>query len=365
MVSRITRHSTPLEIINLLISDIHNNLIYPLSVQVGRAVRCSTCRAVIVLLTRRSYGWDFAQRLVRALSEMPEPSKAGDAPTAEAKQEARREKKREFEEPPFTAQALSEHVHKDLAGLADNSEPERRLPGLKVEDKIFVAGTAVSMLEADTPKGQIKQIINNPTAPQRHYLVCQVVSWRGELVTTVYVHIAVQGKALYVELRGTALLPCDDRFRVVDQVGGTSTKKLVREVVQAMTEAPVVVASAPISLFSACSDVLSLAFATPSASIRVTRGYDYGARVGLRELAASSGLRDHMQMQDIYKYNKIIERRVLAAILDFLEDRGGRHRVSSALFDDPQRRRDRHWRRHGQRPRGRCGQPKHPRSRGG
>ena len=54
---------------------------------------------------------------------------------------------------------------------------------------------------------------------------------------------------------------------------------------------------------------------------QIRRGYDYGAVVGLRELGTSVELKDHMQTQDIVKYGRIIERRVLAAILDFLEQR--------------------------------------------
>jgi len=267
--------------------------------------------------------WDFAQRLVRAEPNAPErpgSSEPEDTSTTATRHEAGWEQRREFDKPPFTAQALSEHVRKDLAALADALEPEQRLPGLKVEDKIFVAGTAISTLAPDTPEKEIKEIISSPTAPQRHYLVCQVVSWKGELVTTVYVHIAVQGKALYVELQVTALLPCDERFRVIDQVSGTSTTKLVRDAMRAVLESPVVVASAPASLFRACADALEMAFATPVASIKVKQGYDYGATVGLRELAASAVPEDHMQMQDIFKYSRVIERRVLAAILDFLED---------------------------------------------
>jgi hypothetical protein len=55
---------------------------------------------------------------------------------------------------------------------------------------------------------------------------------------------------------------------------------------------------------------------------KVRKGYDYGARIGLREMGASDEVRDHMQTQDIVKYGRVIERRVLAAVLDFLEDRG-------------------------------------------
>jgi hypothetical protein len=254
--------------------------------------------------------WDLAQRLV-----MADPS-----PLDGASPLTSRERLREFPTPPFKAQQISDYVREHLRRIAHDEQPERNLPNLTVSDQIFVAGTEISDLRTQTPHEQVGEIIRNPTAPQRHYLSCQVVSWRGELVTTVYVHFAVQGKALYVELYVTGLLPCDGRFRIVDEVGGTGVKAVLHDAARAMVSAPALVASAPANLLRAIVDQLSL---VPARKLgRLRRGYDYGARAGLRELGASGIVRDHMQTQDIIKYGRVIERRVLAAILDFLEEHG-------------------------------------------
>jgi hypothetical protein len=229
---------------------------------------------------------------------------------------------REFPTPPFTAREISAHVRDHIAGLSKEAVPERRLPELTVSDKIFVAGTEISELRPHADEKRMREIIRNPTAPERHYLACQVVSWRGELVTTVYVHFAVQGKALYVELYVTGLLPCDLRFRVVDEVGGTGLRAVLRDAGRAVIAAPLLVASAPTNLLRAGSDAYHLAFAGDVDSIKLRRGFDYGTTIGLRELGASTDTRDHMQTQDIVKYGRMIERRVLASILDFLEHRG-------------------------------------------
>lgn len=254
--------------------------------------------------------WDLAQRLVR-------PDTGPGGPGASAA-----EALREFPTPPFTAREISAYVRDYIDELAKDPVPERRLPALRVTDRVFVAGTEIADLRPHTSDLRMAEIIRNPTAPQRHYVVCQVVSWRGELVTTVYVHFAVQGKALYVELYVTGLLPCDERFRVVDQVGGTGLKGVVAGACRAAAAAPLHVAAAPTALARAFADQLTIAFAGRSGRSRVRRGYDYGATVGLRELGESAAARDHMQTQDITKYGRIIERLVLAAILDFLERRG-------------------------------------------
>lgn len=259
--------------------------------------------------------WNLAQRLVRA--EKPVASVLRPAGGDGKKP---RERDREFPKPPFQALDISGYVRRQIQGIADDTVPEHRLPNLRVTDRVFVAGTEISDLQPHTPAELVAHIIDNPTAPQRHYLVCQVVSWRGELVTTVYVHFAVQGRALYVELYITGLFPCHGRFRVVDEVGGTGVKAMLRDAARAIGTAPALLAAAPVNLVRAGFDQLGLLRTRKAGTL--SRGYDYGARVGLREIGAADDTRDSMQTQDIVKYGRVIERRVLAAILDFLEEKG-------------------------------------------
>ncbi|GGM40116.1 hypothetical protein ACFFX1_31420 [Dactylosporangium sucinum] len=256
--------------------------------------------------------WNFAQRLVRA-----QPTRM-----AGIDQTTLTESEREFATPPFTTQEICDHVREYIKNLMTAMLPEWRLPALTVHDRVFVAGTEIESLWPYTTQTRMAEIIRNPTAPQRHYLTFQVVSWRGELVSTVYVHFAAQGKALYVELHVTGLLPCDERFRVVDQVDGVGSKSTLRETARAFVSAPVVVAAAPTALVRNLRDVVRVGLRSRPERMKLRRGYDYGAVVSLRELATSVEWQDHMQTQDIVKYGRIIERRVLAAILDFLEQRG-------------------------------------------
>jgi hypothetical protein len=118
--------------------------------------------------------WDLAQRLVQALP--PELAALG---------ESFPEGIREFPSPPFTAHEISDHVGCYMRSIADDPVPERGLPSLTVTDKAFVAGTEIGDLRPDISAEEMQRIIRHPTAPERHYLCCQVVSWRGELVTTV------------------------------------------------------------------------------------------------------------------------------------------------------------------------------------
>jgi hypothetical protein len=250
--------------------------------------------------------WGFAQRLVRPDN--------GIGPLSEFE--------REFEQAPFTAAEILGYVAGQLRVLAEDPNPERRLPGLTVNDRVFLAGTEVSHLSTVTGPERMADIIRHPTQPARHYLVCQVVSWDGELVTTVYVHFAVQGRTLYLEITATALPPCDDGYRIVDDVDGTGGLAYLRAVVRGVANTPRTVAAAPINLARAIADGIGSSTSAAATTAPVTQGFDYGARVSVRELGASEVTRNHIQTQDILKFKRIIERRVLASVLDFLESRG-------------------------------------------
>ncbi|WP_405094429.1 hypothetical protein [Micromonospora sp. NBC_01412] len=250
--------------------------------------------------------WGFAQRLVRAGNPL-----TGLAPETE----------REFPTAPFSAAELVAHLRGELSTLARAQEAEQQLAGLTVVDRVVLAGTEVGHLAPYTDPAHLLAIIRQPTASARHYLVCQVVSWHGELVTTVYVHVAVQGRSLYMGFTSTALPPCDERFRVIDQVGETGAAAYLRAGVRGLLDAPTTIVRAPLNLARNWGGSLKdSSWFKFNESFR--RGYDHGARVSVRELAMAADTRHHLQTQEIDKYQRIIERRLLAAALDFLESRG-------------------------------------------
>jgi len=118
-----------------------------------------------------------------------------------------------------------------------------------------------------------------------------------------------------------ALTPCEERFRTIDQVGGAGVHHVLGDVARGALAAPFHLAVAPGNLVRAVTDLITVTLSGWT-TVRVKKGYDYGAKVSLREMGASEATSDHMQSQDITKYGRMVERRVLAAVLDFLEDRG-------------------------------------------
>jgi hypothetical protein len=151
-------------------------------------------------------------------------------------------------------------------------------------------------------------------------------------VTTVYVHIAIQGRSLYIEITTAALPPCNDRYRIVDQVDGTGPNAYLRAAWRGFVDSPRTVGAAPLNLARTLVDMIVASTRTVPAHKALVRGFDYGAHTSVRELGAGdmlSGMatggrptRSHIQSQEILKYKRIIERRIFAAVLDFLEAHG-------------------------------------------
>ena len=98
----------------------------------------------------------------------------------------------------------------------------------------------------------------------RHFLVCQVYSWNGELVTSVYVHFALQGKSLYFETAVCALAPCKDEYRIVDDIRSVDQVPYLRYGWQGFLRAPAIAVRAPFRLIAAGTRSLARAAARSS-----------------------------------------------------------------------------------------------------
>jgi len=280
--------------------------------------------------------WGFAQRLVQPAQpflrefEALRGDRRGPGPETE--------RDRESGTPPFTAQEVVDYVRAQLATVLPEREAEAQIAGLTVEDRVLLAGTEAGHLGPHTTPEVMAAVIRHPSTPARHYLTCQVFSWGGQLITTVYVHLAVQGRSLYLELTTTALPPCAEAYRVVDTEDGTGAMAWLRTLRAGVADTPQAIWRAPANLAGALITMVAAA-AAPVGGDNLTPGYDYGARVGVRELGSDLEMRNLTQLQDVAKHRKLIERRVIAAVLDFLDDRGidtieFRARVASVLNAD-------------------------------
>ncbi|MFD9885950.1 hypothetical protein ACFWZT_31345 [Streptomyces alboflavus] len=251
--------------------------------------------------------WSFAQRLIEA-----KPLGV--------------DKDVEFEKKPFATRELVEELRRAITALDTEEDPETRLPGLRVLDSLFVEGRYArgyaDDLEPAARAGLVERILDRPQETARHYLTCQVESWGGEVVTTVFVHVSLQGRTMYIEFSSRALAPTRLAYQVVDTIGGTGTLATLRAAalhggrIRDIALAPLRLLRAPLPLLGA------LGAGSDATVAQLKRGRDVGADCSARELAAIGADENYFQTFDVVKHLKIIEQRLLSTVGDYLTERG-------------------------------------------
>ncbi|HEX8857561.1 MAG TPA: hypothetical protein VGC06_00435 [Actinomycetes bacterium] len=244
---------------------------------------------------------------------------------------------------PFRVSELQDYLTERLEALRSPSlDPGQRIDGLIVEDRLFVHGTDVwrdRRLLPDVgqppvawvPPELLRQIGDDPGGVVRHFKCARVESWGREVVLSVFLHFATDGRTLYVEQTACLLPPIDARYRVVDRM----TRRLSSEDRSALLwvtlkDAPAALLRAPVELWRGWRSKQRERKHDDRLRAAVAEGLpmDYGASVSVRELGAGGGCRFWFQQLDAAKHQKIIELHVLNAILDFLES----HHVDTAEF---------------------------------
>ncbi|MEU5902079.1 MULTISPECIES: hypothetical protein [Streptomyces] len=256
---------------------------------------------------RRLGTWSFAQRLV-------ETKGIGG------------EKDVEFTKKPFPTWDLVEELRRAITALGTEDDPETRLPGLMVTDSLFVEGRyamGYARELTDTPNSDmVRRMLDSPTETARHYLTCRVESWGGDLVTTIFVHVSLQGRTLYIEFTTCGLAPTRLEYHAIDVVGRTGRMAVVRAAFTGLRNLPVV-SLAPVRLLGAASLLLGSLGAAPDATAAsLKRGNNIGAELSARELASIEADESYFQTFDVAKHSKVIERRLLATVGEFLREHG-------------------------------------------
>lgn len=256
---------------------------------------------------RRLGTWSFAQRLV-------ETKGIGG------------EKDVEFTKKPFPTWDLVEELRRAITALGTEDDPETRLPGLMVTDSLFVEGRyamGYARELADTPNADmVRRMLDSPTETARHYLTCRVESWGGDLVTTIFVHVSLQGRTLYIEFTTCGLAPTRLEYHAIDVVGRTGRMAVAGAAFTGLLLLPAA-ALAPMRLMGAASLLLGSLGAAPDATAAsLKRGNNIGAELSARELASIEADESYFQTFDVAKHSKVIERRLLATVGEFLKEHG-------------------------------------------
>lgn len=221
--------------------------------------------------------------------------------------------------------ALNGHVKARMQRLAADSPTTSRLPNLVLKDHVYVSGrdtTAPVRFPEELPQAgygfqTLEQVQVDPTTPVRHYLRCEVSSWGGELVTTVFIHCALQGESMYVEFTGCMLPPTPERYHVFGR-GASRRRILWTEVLRGLASMPAAFARSPFD--SVANLVRAVKRARLRRDFRTRAAEDHGAVTGIREFGTEGEKRNYFQQRDSIKYAAILERQILDALTEHLRE---------------------------------------------
>ncbi|MET8764192.1 hypothetical protein [Lentzea sp. NPDC004782] len=234
---------------------------------------------------------------------------------------------------PLDTGELVGHVRERLAGIG--VEPDE-LPGLSLAERAFVSGNALTMHPALLPERELEplqhlpdedlaRLAARPHSSARHYLCAQVPSWGGEVVASTFLHFSTDGRLLYLQCDRTVLGPLWRQYHDVDRISPVLTAGAIgRLLARAASGVAGAVPRAPVRVLR------DLTFRWRTERHRVVEraiarqdlGHGYGARFSVREQATDAKYHNYFQKTDATKHLKVVERHVLAALLDFLDARG-------------------------------------------
>lgn len=167
----------------------------------------------------------------------------------------------------------------------------------------------------------------------REYLCVRIGAWDQELVVSIYVSFDVRGNTLYSEFFPYLLGPVIESFHLVDRLPESLTPQLLLrmawDVPAGLPRAALLavrgwVKRARNSVLRRRPNSMEPVQVADESDFRLGRYavdlVDRGAHTSVRELAASDDYHHFSQQTDAAKYIKIVQRRLLQIIGDFLAE---------------------------------------------
>jgi len=228
---------------------------------------------------------------------------------------------------PFQVKELYNYVSKTIWEL--------KIDGLSIEDGLYVNGEEIrddarflpnplTRPHIQVTPSLLKEFVENPTPGIRHYKCIQLMSWKGELVISIFLRFANIGQNLFIEASYFLLTPLKEEYRKVDTMQPKPT--LLKRLALAWESALITVFLWPFSLLISFSKIFNsfIKRRERRKNERLIKGnptFNYGAITSIRELAASPNYRRYFQKLDKEMYLKVIERQILDRIVDFLDSK--------------------------------------------
>jgi hypothetical protein len=234
----------------------------------------------------------------------------------------------------FSALVLYERIRRAIAGLSTADLPENeRLHSLSIRDRVYVSG----MLPESSPYldpdshlpvtrvdwDQVLRVASGERGPERHYQVTRISAWEGEVEVSVFIYTTVQGSMLFLELVATVLPSIKPAYHEIDAYESLNVGVVARCAGSAVLDLLRVAPMAPVHLAEDAVRGLTRTMRAhqEERSISDRLCFDYGARMSVRELGARQSP-VYFQNLDAEQRVALVERRVIASVVDTLEEFG-------------------------------------------
>jgi hypothetical protein len=239
--------------------------------------------------------------------------------------------RREHATPPFRAHELVERLRLEVNELR-RDEPHVRLP-VEVRDRVYAAESDVSkdrsLLDpAGIDAKRMRGLIDAEDTSGLHFIEVSVPSHGSELVTTVFLHVRLQGRTLTLFCVACALTRNPREFQRSEEYGQSGKRAALAAGGHALLRLPQEV--------SACWRILRYAYYLakplvlgPDGTRRPMRNIEIGSQVSAREEHAQEWRRVQFDQTQVLSHMKTIEERLLNAISDFLYE----NNVDNSEFD--------------------------------
>jgi hypothetical protein len=228
---------------------------------------------------------------------------------------------------PFTLDELYRHVDEAIESLG--------LPGLSVEDRLFVEGRALGQdgrflagpeVRPATSASPtiIEEFLGGGAESVRHYKTVRVVAWGGELVLSIFLRFSMVQHNLFAETSYFLLPPVEEAFHEVDRLNARPTwSQRGKLVVEAACATPVRTLAAPFNVVRTLARPLRrwLVARRVRREIKHDGAFDYGAPTSIRDAFKSPNFRQYFQKLDREMCAKVIERELFDCIVAFLDAR--------------------------------------------
>ena len=233
---------------------------------------------------------------------------------------------------PIGVSDLHRHVAESLADLRSPSSlsPGRRLEHLQQREQVLLPADRLlfnrsvqSQLPvlpdlsrpplAHLPLGAARDLAENPLEWARYYQCFRVESWDRDLTTSCYLHIGTDQRMLYLEWTYCILFPVRERYRSIDRPAESPWTTFGRSLAE-LTTLPASVLTRLRSVFRRRNMLVQRA-----GELVPDR---YGAAQSIRELAAGTKAQTYFQDADTERYVNIMDRTLVRAVGQFLEERG-------------------------------------------